>query len=189
MLVSLRLCEAMGRVWVSHRMAADRCGGRCLNARSVRAVFGGALALALVLATPAHAQNTDTSDTASAETATEAKRPFANSEAVSGSVAVDPSRGPVLWRKCRACHTLEPGERHRAGPNLHGFFGKAAAVAEGYRYSQALIEADITWTDETLDAYLKATQDYVPGSKMYGGLAIERDRRDLIAWLKVETAK
>lgn len=189
MLVSQRLGEAIRCVWARNHMATDCYGGRCLNARSSPSVIGAALALALVLATPAHAQNTETSDTAAAETAAEAKRPFANSEAVSGSVAVDPSRGPVLWRKCRACHTLEPGERHRAGPNLHGFFGKAAAVAEGYRYSKALIEADITWTDETLDAYLKATQDYVPGSKMYGGLAIERDRRDLIAWLKVETAK
>lgn len=111
-------------------------------------------------------------------------RPFANSEAVIGPTEIDPSRGPVLWRKCRACHTLEQGERHRAGPNLHGFFGRSAAQADGYVYSPALSGAGIVWTESTLDAYLKATQEFVPGSKMYGGLAIERDRRDLIAWLK-----
>jgi cytochrome c2 len=43
------------------------------------------------------------------------------------------------------------------------------------------------WNEETLDKYLAATVDYLPGTKMYGGLAIEQDRLDLIAWLKQAT--
>ncbi|MBL8670353.1 MAG: c-type cytochrome [Alphaproteobacteria bacterium] len=98
--------------------------------------------------------------------------------------AADVSRGPELWGKCRACHTIEAGGRHVVGPNLHGLFGRAAGALADYRYSKALKESGIVWTDESLDRFLAATQDVVPGSKMYGGLAGPDDRSDLIAWLR-----
>lgn len=98
------------------------------------------------------------------------------------------ARGETLWGKCRACHTYEAGARHSVGPNLHGVFGRKAGTAPGFRrYSDALRNAEVVWTAETMDAYLKATLDYIPGSKMYAGLAIARDRLDLIAWLGVVT--
>ncbi|MCW5770278.1 MAG: cytochrome c family protein [Rhodospirillaceae bacterium] len=97
-------------------------------------------------------------------------------------------RGSELWAKCRACHTVEKGGRNIVGPNLHGLFGRRAGALPGYRYSAAMRHARIVWTEATLDAFLAATQETIPGSKMYGGLAIEQDRRDLIAWLKIATA-
>lgn len=96
----------------------------------------------------------------------------------------DAARGETLWGKCRACHTLEPDGRNKVGPNLHGVFGRKAASVAGYNYSEAMRSSGVVWTEETLDRFLAATQDFIPGSKMYGGLAIERDRRDLIAWLR-----
>jgi cytochrome c len=93
-------------------------------------------------------------------------------------------RGAELWAKCKACHTIEKGGRHIVGPNLHGVFGRRAGEVPGYNYSPALRSSGIVWTDDTMDKYLAATVDYVPGSKMYGGLAIKQDRLDLIAWLK-----
>ena len=96
----------------------------------------------------------------------------------------DLARGEKLWGKCRACHTLEPGGRHKVGPNLHGVFGRAAAALPDYNYSDAMRRAGIVWNEETIDRFLAATQDFLPGTKMYGGLAIPRDREDLIAWLK-----
>lgn len=96
-------------------------------------------------------------------------------------------RGAELWAKCRACHTIEKGGRNIVGPNLHGVFGRRAGAAPNYNYSPAMKQAGLVWNDETLDKYLAATVDYLPGTKMYGGLAIEQDRRDLIAWLKQAT--
>jgi len=96
----------------------------------------------------------------------------------------DIARGEQLWGKCQACHTYRKGHRHSVGPNLYGVIGRRAGMAEGYNYSKAMRESEVVWTDENLKSYLAATQDFMPGSKMYGGLAIARDRVDLLAWLK-----
>lgn len=94
------------------------------------------------------------------------------------------ARGEELWGKCRSCHTLVEGGRHIVGPNLHKLFGSKAGSRAGYRYSDAMKASGLTWTEETVNGYIAATQDFMPGSKMYGGLAGEQDRIDLIAWLK-----
>jgi cytochrome c len=107
--------------------------------------------------------------------------------ALAETEAPDLERGEKLWGKCKACHTYEKGGRHIVGPNLWNIFGKQAGTAEGYTYSEAMVNSDVVWTEETLDAYLAATQDFMPGSKMYGGLAIEQNRIDLLAWLKTVT--
>lgn len=97
-------------------------------------------------------------------------------------------RGAELWGKCKACHTLDAKGRNLVGPRLHGVFGKKAGSQPDYRYSEAMKKSDVIWTEKTMDAYLAATQDFMPGNKMYGGLAIAQDRVDLIAWLKQATA-
>jgi len=98
-----------------------------------------------------------------------------------------PERGAELWAKCKSCHTVEKDGRNIVGPNLHGVFGRRAGGLSGYNYSPAMKAANLVWSDETLDKYLAETVDFLPGTKMYGGLAIKQDRLDLIAWLKEAT--
>jgi cytochrome c len=93
-------------------------------------------------------------------------------------------RGQELWGKCQACHTIQPNGRNLVGPALYGVFGRVAGSLPGYRYSEAMKQSGMVWTDENLNRYLAATQDVIPGSKMYGGLAIDQDRIDLLAWMR-----
>lgn len=103
--------------------------------------------------------------------------------------APDLEHGATLWGKCRACHTIEPGGRHIVGPNLHGIFGQRAGTRPGYAYSPVMAASRVVWTEATMDAFLEATQDFMPGSTMYGGLSQPDERRDLIAWMKRESER
>ena len=59
-------------------------------------------------------------------------------------------RGAELFQACAACHTLTPDGGNRAGPTLHGVFGRRIATAPGYNYSEALKKLDIVWNAETI---------------------------------------
>ena len=96
----------------------------------------------------------------------------------------DPARGEKVFAKCRACHTVARGARHKVGPNLYGMFGRRAA-AEGYRrYSKGLKTAGFAWDAELLDRYLTSPRKMIEGGRMvFPGLKKARDRADVIAYL------
>ena len=98
-------------------------------------------------------------------------------------------RGAVLWKRCRACHNIEAGARHKVGPNLHGVFGMTAGTQEGFNYSKAMAASGIVWDDATMDAYLADPRGYIPGNRMsYIGLKKAEDREAIIAWMREESA-
>lgn len=103
--------------------------------------------------------------------------------------AADARRGEEIFRKCATCHTVEAGGRNRVGPRLAGLFGRTAGAVGDFRYTDALKHSGIVWDDTTLDAYLKDSEGFVPGTKMYGGLTQDADRADLIAYLKTATSR
>jgi cytochrome c len=113
---------------------------------------------------------------------------FVALEPVGPAAAADARRGEDIFRKCVTCHSLEAGGRNRVGPRLAGLFGRTAGSVGDFRYSDALKRSGIVWNDTTLDAYLKDSEAFVPGTKMYGGLALDADRADLIAYLRRATA-
>ncbi len=79
----------------------------------------------------------------------------------------DGSLGAQVWRRCAVCHALEPEEGERAGPTLHGIFGRRIGTAEEYEYSAALREMDLVWTPETVaDLFEQGPEAYTPGSRM-----------------------
>ncbi len=93
-------------------------------------------------------------------------------------------------RKCSICHSLTPDDQRRAGPTLHGIFGRTAGTLPEYFYSDTLQDSDIIWDDETINALFDLGPDhYIPGSKMpMQRIAAEQDRIDLIAFLRRATA-
>ena len=97
----------------------------------------------------------------------------------------DAAKGEKVFKKCKACHTIEQGGKNKVGPNLFGIVGKKSASVEGYKYSKAMQNADLTWDDATLSEYLKKPKAFVKGTKMsFAGLKKESDRENLIAYLK-----
>jgi len=91
--------------------------------------------------------------------------------------------GKLVFRKCQACHSLEPG-KNGLGPSLAGIVGKKASSASGYNYSPAMKGSNLTWDAATLDTYLSDPQKTVPGNKMpFPGLKTENERKTVIAYL------
>lgn len=67
---------------------------------------------------------------------------------------VQAADGAAVFKKCMACHTLEPG-KSRVGPSLAGVVGRKAGTAEGYNRYKGLKGADWTWTVPLIEEYLK----------------------------------
>lgn len=102
----------------------------------------------------------------------------------------DAPRGAQAYRTCIACHTFEPG-RNLTGPSLANLFGRKAGTVPGFlRYSDALKRSGVVWNEQTLDAWLKEPEKFIPGNDMaFPGIKEEAARRDLIAYLKTASSK
>lgn len=100
----------------------------------------------------------------------------------------DLENGRRVFARCRSCHTVTEGGPNMTGPNLYGVFGRQAGGLPGYNYSTALKTAGFVWDGDRLDHWLENPQTFLRGTKMsFAGLSEPADRRDVIAWLKVET--
>ena len=71
---------------------------------------------------------------------------------------------------------------------VRGVIGRTAGTHEGFNYSPALKTAGFAWDDAGIDHWLQNPRTFLPGNKMsFPGLPDAEDRRDVIAFLKVET--
>ena len=95
----------------------------------------------------------------------------------------DVTAGRLVFRKCQACHSLEPG-KNLVGPSLAGILNRKAGTEPGFDYSPAMKQSNITWDAKTLDEYLAEPAKVIPGNRMpFPGLKTPDDRKDIIASL------
>jgi cytochrome c len=91
-------------------------------------------------------------------------------------------RGKDLFvRRCSGCHAPD---LNKEGPHLRGVYGRKAASAPGFAYSDALKKAAIRWDDASLDRWLSDPDSMAPDTDMAFRLTDAEERKAVIAYLK-----
>jgi cytochrome c len=102
--------------------------------------------------------------------------------AAAPAFAADAAHGKQVFAQCAACHSDKPDA---IGPSLKGVYGRKSGSLSDFRYSNAMLRANLTWDDSNLHAYIKDPQAKVPGNHMpFGGLSNDQDIDDVVAYLK-----
>jgi cytochrome c len=99
-------------------------------------------------------------------------------------VAKPPDGATLFKQQCAVCHTTNLSDPVRQGPPLVKIVGKPAGKIEGFHYSQGLANADFTWDDTKLDAWLTNPQAVIPGAFMTYRQAKPETRAAIITYLK-----
>ena len=85
--------------------------------------------------------------------------------------------------QCASCHTLD-GHSTAAGPSLKGVVWRKIASLKDYRYSAGLKAQIGDWSPDRLNAYLKDTQGYAPGTDMFWDIADPAERKAIVQYLE-----
>jgi cytochrome c len=99
--------------------------------------------------------------------------------------AQDASAGKKLFvMDCSICHSPQQG-RNLVGPSLFNVVNRHSGQIPDFHYSDANKNSGLVWDIGTLDRYLTAPRQVVPGTKMtFPGLRDAKQRADVIAYLE-----
>ena len=96
--------------------------------------------------------------------------------------AADSEHGKAVFQACAACHSASANP---LGPSLKGVFGRKSAALDDFRYSPAMMRANLTWDEDNLRSFIANPQDKVKGNRMpFGGVTNPGDLDDVVAYLK-----
>ncbi len=98
----------------------------------------------------------------------------------------DAKKGAKYFKKrCKACHSVKKGGKHKIGPKLFGVVGRKAGSTDFKRYL-ALKGSGIIWDDANLDGWLADPKKFGGNKKTKMSAKTKKagDRADLIAFMK-----
>jgi cytochrome c len=95
--------------------------------------------------------------------------------------------GARLFTPCRACHSLDPGERGLPGPNLGDVMGRSVGGDPAFDYSPVLRKAredGLRWDAPRLETFLADPAEMFPGLWMsMRGIEDAAERKALARFL------
>lgn len=81
-----------------------------------------------------------------------------------------PAQPPGEFAVCSACHETKAGAPPSLGPNLFGVGGRKAGAVADFDYSPAMKASGLTWSADTLAAFVTDPGKAVKDNKMdYSG--------------------
>ena len=102
--------------------------------------------------------------------------------------AGDIAAGKATFAACASCHQIGPQARGGFGPQLNGILGRRAGSSPDYKYSAAMANSKIVWTEASLTAFILDPGKTVPGTKMrFFSLGYDEKKiAQLIAYLRTQ---
>jgi len=87
--------------------------------------------------------------------------------------------------RCASCHQVGPQARAGFAPQLNGIVGRRAGSTPDFRYSAAMQQAGIVWSEQNLAAFIGDPQQVVPGTSMrFWGMRDDAQVANLVAYLR-----
>ena len=91
---------------------------------------------------------------------------------------------PAAFERCAACHSGKDATQD-LGPILAGVVGRKAGSREDFRYSRPMQRSGVIWDERSLDAFLRAPDQFIPGTRMpFEGVPSDAERATIIQHLK-----
>ena len=110
---------------------------------------------------------------------------------INGASAQDAKAGAKVFKKCRACHQIGEGAKNKVGPHLNQMFGRLAGSIEGFKYSKAMRSRGaegLVWNNQNFIEFVTKPKKFIKKTRMgFGGLKKQKDRLNLIAFLKANS--
>ena len=99
--------------------------------------------------------------------------------------AADAENGADLFDTyCSDCHSVAAKIANRKGPSLFRVWGRKAGSMAGFSYSPAMVQSNMVWNAQSLDAYLANPKAVVAtGIMKFKGMPKADERADVIAYL------
>ncbi len=99
------------------------------------------------------------------------------------ALAADSSNGQKIFKKkCKACHTVDQGGKHKTGPNLFGIVGAKAGSTDFAKY-KVVNGLDLVWDEDNLEKFLAAPDEFAGGKTKMKPTKKAENRADLVAYL------